>query len=173
MEIVPILQSQYLASLAMLEEVVKQCPPSLWDDPQDTNPFWRVAFHTLLYTHLYLQHTEEDFQPWRSHHRDTQFLSLVLPESIYEPGQRAPFAPADILEYLELCREQVRQQLPTLDYDGPSGFDWLPFGKLELQIYTIRHLHHHIGELSERLAARAKVNELDWIGASADLMGTP
>jgi len=27
-----------------------------------------------------------------------------------------------------------------------SGFDWLPFDKLELQFYNIRHIMQHTGE---------------------------
>ena len=33
MNIKPILQSQYLASLAMLKQAVVKCPPEAWDDP--------------------------------------------------------------------------------------------------------------------------------------------
>ncbi len=35
--------------------------------------------------------------------------------------------------------------------------------KAELQIYTIRHLQQHIGELMERLGSRAEV-DVDWAG---------
>ena len=35
--------------------------------------------------------------------------------------------------------------------------------KLELQLYTLRHLAHHTGELYERLAG-ATEPELPWVG---------
>jgi len=47
--------------------------------------------------------------------------------------------------------------------DSPSGFDWQPISKLELQIYNIRHLQQHTGELMERLGSRANL-DMDWIG---------
>ncbi len=51
----------------------------------------------------------------------------------------------------------------ALDTAAPeSGFFWLPFGKLELQFYNIRHLQHHTGELFERLGAVGVT--LDWVG---------
>jgi hypothetical protein len=39
----------------------------------------------------------------------------------------------------------------------------LPFTKLELQFYTIRHIQQHTGELMERLGERAKL-EFKWVG---------
>jgi hypothetical protein len=51
----------------------------------------------------------------------------------------------------------------ALDLEGASGFYWLPFDKLELQFYNIRHVQHHTGELYERLGATEDV-ELDWVG---------
>lgn len=63
MDATPLLQSQYLAALAMLEEAVQKCPAPIWDDTQDKNCFWRVAFHTLFYTHLYLQPDEAAYRP--------------------------------------------------------------------------------------------------------------
>ena len=53
--------------------------------------------------------------------------------------------------------------MPQLNLEATSGFEWLPFSKLELQIYTIRHIQQHTGELMERLGTRANV-EIDWVG---------
>jgi len=38
-----------------------------------------------------------------------------------------------------------------MDLQAESGFHWLPFNKLELQLYNLRHTQQHIGELYERL----------------------
>jgi hypothetical protein len=54
-----------------------------------------------------------------------------------------------------------------LDPEAESGFYWLPMNKLELQIYNIRHLQQHTGELMERLGSRAGV-EVDWVGMKRD-----
>jgi hypothetical protein len=45
----------------MLQEAVVKCPESLWKDREYENAFWHIAYHTLYFTHLYLQPTREDF----------------------------------------------------------------------------------------------------------------
>lgn len=153
-----VIKSQYLASLAMLQEAVVKCPESLWEDREYENAFWHIAYHTLYYTHLYLQPTREDFTPWTKHRAYYQSLTRQ------EPRSGEPYSQEDILEYLELCRTQVDQQVSLLNLDAESGFRWLPFNKLELQFYNIRHLHQHIGELCERLGAKGGI-EVAWVTA--------
>ena len=80
-----------------------------------------------------------------------------------EPAIGDPYTPAEVLEYLAFCHSEVDARMATVDLDAPSGFHWLPFGKLELQLYSIRHLQQHIGELGERLAAHGNI-EIDWVG---------
>lgn len=163
MEIKWILQSQYGAALAMLEQVVQKCPASLWDDDQCHNRVWRVAFHVLFFTHLYLAPTEAEYVKWPKHRDEAQHLGPIFWENNREPVVGDPYTPAEILEYLNFCRDLVTQQVPQLDLAAASGFDWLPMTKLELQFYNIRHLTHHTGELYDRLGSRAGV-ELPWIG---------
>jgi len=146
-----IIQSQYLATLAMLKQAIEKCPDTLWNDPADKNRFWHVAYHTLFYTHLYLQPTEQDFRPWAKHRK------------AHDLAQTAdPYSQAEILEYLAFCQQQVAERVPQLNLDAESGFDWLPLGKAELQIYNIRHLQEHAGELMERLGSRAGI-DIDWV----------
>ena len=52
MDVTSVVQSQYHAALAMLEAVVQKCPDSIWDDAQDRNRFWHVAYHVLLHPSL-------------------------------------------------------------------------------------------------------------------------
>ncbi len=50
------LKSQYHASLAMLRTAIRACPEDLWSSSDGhANRYWRIAYHTLYYTHLYLQ----------------------------------------------------------------------------------------------------------------------
>ncbi len=147
-----IIQSQYLATLAMLNQAIEKCPDALWNDPADKNRFWHVAYHALFYTHLYLQPTEQAFRPWAKQRQ------------AHDLAQTAdPYSKAEILEYLAFCQQQVTEIVPQLNLDAESGFYWLPLNKAELQIYTIRHLQQHAGELMERLGARADL-EVDWVG---------
>jgi hypothetical protein len=147
-----IIQSQYLATLAMLKQAIEKCPETLWNDAADKNRFWYVAYHALFYTHLYLQPTEQGFRPWAKHRSG---------DDLSQPTD--PYSKAEVLEYLAFCQQQVAEQVPQLNLEAESGFDWLPFNKAELQIYTIRHLQQHAGELMERLGSRAGI-DVDWVG---------
>ena len=158
------IKSQYLAALEMLRQAITHCPESLWDDPQDKNRFWHVAYHALFYTHLYLQDREEDFTPWAKHRKDHNFLGPVPWPPHYVPQLGEPYTQDEILAYCALCEQQVRERVDALDLETASGFYWLPFGKLELQFYNIRHLQQHTGELMERLGARAGI-DVDWVGS--------
>jgi hypothetical protein len=161
-----VIRSQYLAALEMLKQAVAKCPDPLWDAAEDRNKFWHVAYHALFYTHLYLQDAEKDFTAWEKHRDEYQFMGQVPWPPHNLPKIGAAYTREEILAYLAFVREQVQERVPALDLEAASGFDWQPFGKLELQIYNIRHLQHHTAELYERLGARAG-SELDWIGRAA------
>ncbi len=164
MDIKKVIQSQYLAAMEMLKQALAKCPDSFWNAPKDRNKFWHVAYHAIFYTHLYLQDAEKDFKPWKNHRNEYQFLGPVPWPPHNLPKISAPYAREELLDYLAFVREQVLVRVPALDLEAASGFDWLPFGKLELQFYNIRHLQHHAAELYERLGARAAI-DLDWIGS--------
>ena len=151
-----VIKSQYRASLAMLRQAVEKCPEELWEDTSYVNPFWHVVFHVLFYTHFYLGPTEADFVPWVKH-RD-EIVSLETPVM-----ELTPYSKADMLEYIAHCLEQVEQQVDAMDLEVESGFYWLPFDKLELQFYNIRHIMQHTGELCERLGAHGEI-EVGWVG---------
>ena len=148
MEIKQIIQSQYLAALEMLKEAILACPDSLWNNPKDLNPTWDLAYHTLFYVHLYLQDTEEDFVPWEKHQ---------------PKDKRKLYTKDEILVYVTVVQEQVAEKVPALNLDAESGFYWLPFNKLELQFYSIRHVMQHAGELYERIGSHIE-KELPWVG---------
>lgn len=159
MKIKKTVKSQYGASLEMLRQAILSCPDSLWHSPGYKNQFWHIAYHVIFFTHLYLHRSEEDFVPWEKHRREC--LSLQHPQD--ETDDPVPYSKEEILAYLALCLEQMEGHVDALDLEAESGFHWLPFDKMELQIYNIRHLQQHTGELCERLGARGDV-EVDWVG---------
>ncbi len=163
MDIRQVLRSQFDAALDMLEHTVRLCPDAMWDDPADRNRFWHVAYHVLFYTDLYLSPNELAFTPWALHREHHQFFG-ALPWPPHDPvAIGAPYTRDDVLAYLALCRDHVAGQLASVNLDAPSGFEWLPFGKLELQLYNLRHIQQHTGELMERLGARVGV-DVPWVG---------
>lgn len=151
-----VFKSQFKAALAMLRQAIEKCPEALWTDETYSNPFWRVAYHVLIYTHFYLGPSEDDFTPWEKHQQDLQLLGQEI------PGARI-YSQREVLDYLALVLDQVELQVEVLDLAAESGFHWLPFNKLELQFYNIRHVQQHTGELCERLGAHGEV-EVGWVG---------
>lgn len=143
------IRSQYLAALGMLKQVIVKCPDAFWDAPGSQEKFWRKSYHALFYTHLYLQNAEKDFVVWEKHH---------------DPDGEVPFTKEEVLEYLSFVEKQVADRVSVTDLQAESGFHWLPFDKLELQLYNIRHIQQHAGELYERLGAHENI-ELGWVSS--------
>lgn len=163
MDIHTVIQSQYHASLDMLAQTIKKCPDKIWNRSEDKNLTWQLAYHTLFYTHLYLSPNEEKFSPWEKHRPDYYNMNTSADLKDEEPKIDKPYTKTEILEYLELLQGQIDEMVSIIDLHAESGFHWLPFNKLELQLYNIRHLMQHTGELGERLGYAEKI-EIDWIG---------
>jgi hypothetical protein len=152
MDTAAILISQYLASLEMLKHAIVLCPQSLWNAPGEKNKFWQVAYHALYFTHEYLADSYETFTPWTKHREVYDFDDSQTFE---------PYDKATILEYLVFCQQQVAERVPLLKLEEMEGHgDEMTV--LELQIYSIRHIMQHTGELMQRLSALEK--EIDWVG---------
>ena len=163
MDLITVIQSQYYASLMMLKQSIEKCPKDLWNEPSDSPAFWQIAYHALFYTHLYLQPEGAEFVPWEQHIENYQLLGATPWPPHEKPEIGEAYKKESLLEYLELCFDEVLRVMPQLDFEADSGFDWLPFGKLELQFYNIRHLMQHTGELSTLLNKRSGIL-IDWIG---------
>lgn len=148
-----VIQSQYLASLAMLKQVIVNCPLGMWDAPSDKFKFWSKSYHALYFTHLYLQNAERDFVEWEKHH---------------DPDGNMPFTKDEVLEYLDFVEKVVVERVPATNLEAESGFHWYPVNKLELQFINIRHIQQHTGELFECLGTHENI-ELDWVGFSRTL----
>lgn len=157
-----ILQSQFHATLSMLKQTIERCPNTLWTAPTATRPFWHIGYHVLFYTHLYLAPTGADFTPWQHHRPNYNFLGETPWSSHRMEEINQPYTKDEILAYLAFCQHEVDTRIHNIDPDAPSGFDWLPFNKLELMLYNLRHLQHHTGELGDRLGQQHI--EVDWVG---------
>ena len=155
--------SQYFASLEMLKQAVEACPEALWYDTGYRNPYWRTAFHALFYTHLYLQPTEQDFIPWQG--LDEQYRKLGASPDLEETVE--PLSKEQILDYIDFCHQEVEKQVAAQDLSAESGFSWISLDKFEHQIYSIRHIMQHTGELFERLGSTGGP-DVHWVGRKPD-----
>jgi len=161
MSIQTALKGQYHAALAMLRDAVEKCPPDLWNDGFHPTPFWRVAYHTLYFTDLYLRQTLEGFRPWALHRGEHHDLP-------WPPGSGAkiddPYTPAEILDYWRIVDGSVDAAVDRLDLSAPcSGVPWHPtIPKLDHQLHNLRHVQHHAALLAGRLR-RERGLEVDWV----------
>ena len=110
MDVQAVICSQYYAAMGMLQQAVERCPDELWDSAVDANPFWRVSYHAVFFTHLYLHKSLGGFKAWDRHWGDA--------ESLDSPILGPRYTRADVLEFLELCRGQVVAQTTDLDWEG-------------------------------------------------------
>jgi hypothetical protein len=151
------LKKQYRAGLAMLRQSVECCPADVWTSGEHPRTFWRIAFHTIFYTHLYLQPDNESFQRWSKDREDCAALWD-------DPPELEPYTVADILEYIDLLAESVSASVDRLDLDASeTGFYWYPnMTKLDHQMMNLRHLQGHVGQLSEILMSHGI--DIDWVG---------
>ena len=163
MDISKTISSQFHAALAMMEQTVSFCPDELWNVPAQDNPFWRVAFHALFYVDLYMQPSEDEMTLWEHARDGYQFLGPTPWPPHEQPQADQPYSRGEILAYISYLRSFVADTVPKIDLSAPSGFHWLPFDKLELQIYNIRHLQQHVGDLSTILLTQENI-EINWIG---------
>jgi hypothetical protein len=154
------LKSQYRAALAMLRAAIRQCPDGLWTSGAGhANPFWRIAYHTLYYTDLYLQPNNRAFRPWEHHRRGIQHMDSPVPKT----GR--PYTKAEVLTYWNICESLVDHAVDALDLtSAQSGFSWYKIPKIEHQLVNIRHIQYHQAQLADRLRA-ATGTGVDWAGA--------
>ena len=100
---------------------------------------------------------------WEEGREGYQFLGPTPWPPHTQPAADQPYRRQEILAYIDYCRSHVDRTVPSIDLSAPSGFHWLPFDKMELQIYNIRHLQQHVGDLSTLLLTQADL-EINWVG---------
>ncbi|HEY0866156.1 MAG TPA: DinB family protein [Fimbriimonas sp.] len=169
------LAAQFRAGLAMLSDCVEKCPDDLWTSPSPRidegdriiyRSFWRIAYHAVYFTHLYLGQGEDAFAPWPGRrpawyeemwHKPWALEPFEFPEAAEPPARN------EVLEYIAYLDAQVGPILDSLDLESSdSGFPWYPnHSKLAHELLNLRHLQGHVGQLSEILLA--KEIETRWI----------
>lgn len=155
MDIRPALKSQYHAALLTLRKCIEQCPETLWNDPADGGAgFWRVAYHTLFFTHFYSHQDRGQLKPWDKHRRGVEH---------FDSADKIPYTKDECLEYWHMVNERIDSAVDALDLAAPQcGFPWYKMGTLEHQLANIRHIQHHGAILASRLRIRAGV-AIDWV----------
>lgn len=151
------LKGQYHAALAMLRLPIEACPDELWNAGVPPRQFWRVAYHALYYSHLYLEQSTETHVPWPKE-RDN-----IAHFDDDEPLNPAPTSKADLLEYWQEIDDSVDAKVDALDLEAQeSGFSWYKnFPKLDHQLVNLRHIQEHAGQLRDRMMEAGI--DMDWV----------
>jgi hypothetical protein len=137
------------------------CPAELWDDPRDQNRFWHIAYHTLFFLHLYLHESMAVIQAWEVRRKDYGQIEPFPWDPVKRPEVSEFYSQAKILAFWEVSSPFLNIPVPVMTLTGSSGFDWLPFDKLGLQFYSLRHFQQHVEELMESQSSRAGIS-VDW-----------
>ena len=121
------MRSNTAPGLAMLAQCVERCPDDLWSIGAGPRPlwraFWRIAFHTVYFTHLYLGQNEEIYQPWSG--RPEGWPDLWQKPFTLEPYELPedsdPYTKKQILDYIAYTDALVGPTIERLDLDSGRG----------------------------------------------------
>ena len=146
--------NQFGASIDALENAIKMCPESVWDNE---HKFWYNAYHCLFFLDYYLTLEPANFAP-------------PSPFSLSEFGDQMPertYTKDEVLVYLQFCREKCRSLIAGLT-DEIAKSHWVNESKAmdypvpEILLYNMRHVQHHAGQLS--MILRQEINDAPkWI----------
>ena len=158
-----IVWKQYGAAIDMFGDAIRLCPEhlwtaTLWKDAEDVRygQVWFVAYHTLFWVDLYLTGSSEGFAP------PPPFIRGRLPDQ--------PYTQEQILAYLVECRMKCQSTLEALTNEKAQQqcvFKWMEPSFLELQLYAMRHVQEHAGQLSLFLGQH-DVDGFDWVSSARD-----
>jgi DinB superfamily len=148
------IQSQFGASIQMLENAIIACPTEHWDTERK---FWYNAFHCLFFTDYYLNMQPKDFTP-PPPFSESEFEDR-MPERVYSKEE--------LLTYLRYNRVKLHELCANLNNDSLNN-RWINtsgsmnYSVSEILLYNIRHVQHHVAQLN--LILREVTGEApDWV----------
>ena len=143
------LAGQFAAALDMLGNAIDACPDAVWLDESREPRFWYVAHHTLFWTDYYLSDALASYAP------PAPFgLEELDPAGVLPPR---PSTRDELQRWLAHCRSKADTHIAGLTSENvgaPAGFPRLGLSRIELLLYNLRHVHHHVGQLNLLLRQR-------------------
>ena len=154
---------QYGAALDMFADAVRLCPDPLWTavlwhhaEDERYGQFWFIAYHTVFWSDLFLTGSSEGFAP------PPPFVRGRLPDQ--------PYTKEQVLAYLDACRSRCQATLAALTDARAQQrcvFAWMEPTFLELQLYAMRHVQEHAGQLS-LLLGQNDITGMDWVATARE-----
>ena len=153
--------NQLLAALATLNQCIKNCPDSEWNEAHGDAPFSQVIFHTLFYQDYYLSENEETFKAQQFHKEHMDMFRDY--EELINRKAKETYTRDEIELYLDFCYQKIKSLFADMnDNDFLKETKHRNMTYLELAIYCARHVQHHAAQLGLRLQLLSG-NELEWI----------
>ena len=160
----PLLWQQFGAAIQMLENAIVACPIEVWATDQREFDFWYNAFHTIFWLDFYSSDLRESFQPTEPFGVTDLDPSGLLPERV--------FTRTELLAYLELAQQKCRQRIQQLEPERIFKVSTREFTHLELLLYNLRHVQHHVGQLN--LLLRQRTDDAPrWVARAATTLDGP
>lgn len=157
--------NQFEAAFCMLHACIERCSETAWNLPVANHPICRAGFHALFFADFYLETDEAYFREQPFHRANPEFFRD------YEELEDRPavqfYDKPSIQQYLDHCREKARRVISaetTQSLAGPSGFARRKVTRAELHVYNMRHVQHHVAQLSLRLRLDENA-EVPWVGS--------
>jgi hypothetical protein len=153
------LHNQFGASLAMMENAIQLCPDELWDTPIR---FWYHAYHGLYWTDYYLTAEPDEFQPMEPFDfSEFETTETLLPRT---------YSKLELLDYAGYCRAKGYAFIGSLNAETINN-RWINayknYSYLEIVVYKIRHLQHHVAQLN--LLLRQEIHQApDWVSQAEE-----
>lgn len=142
--------NQFGAAVEMLDNAIAACPDQVWDEGSGLHAFWYLAFHALFWLDLYLSGSVEGFAPPAPFTLDELDPAGLLPDRTYTKEE--------LHGYLAHCRRRLQGALAGLGLQTAARrcrFGWGESSYLELLMYNMRHVQHHVGQLNLMLRKNA------------------
>jgi hypothetical protein len=149
---------QFGASIDMLENAIKHCPPEFWDTEKK---FWYNAYHCIFWLDYYLTLQPDMFSPPPPFTLSEFDASGAMPDRTYTNEE--------LLEYLKYSREKCRKLISGLT-DEITSSRWVnahkDYSVLEILLYNMRHVQHHAAQLN--LLLRQEIDDAPkWVSITA------
>lgn len=138
-ELKGMLWKQFGASIDMLESSILVCPESFWDKKE----FWYSVYHTIFWLDYYSSTEPDAFSPPEPFTLSEFDPNGILPERLYSKEE--------LLEYLEFTRKKSFFLIDGLN-EETSKERFISkkknYNRIEMIIYSMRHVQHHVGQLN-------------------------
>lgn len=131
---------QFGASIDMLENAIKMCPPEFWDTEKK---FWYMSYHCLFWLDYYLTLDPAKYEPPHPYTLSEFDPHGLLPDRTYTKDE--------LLSYLQYSRKKGRDLILNMTEEIANSRwanDYKDCSVLEILLYNMRHVQHHAAQLN-------------------------